>query len=754
MADRLFTVGFIESQLGVDLDGDSAVGSGTAPSFVYSQGDNYKIDGTLKSISALRAAEQYLDGWHSTNFPSTAWANSSYLYDDLKDSASNLSNLNKISSAELGNVEGDLTVEDLGSSPAELSTLQAIKASFSGSNFIYYGVKGTTKDLADSRSGAYDWIDNITASGSPSVKQATITDLSMSATNTAALVSGLTSSDIFFTISGLTANSNPFIAVPAGGGALGYQSDVTPGSTTNFTPGASSYTEGNYTVTALGFANTETPTEGDLDDFNVAGRDVSDPVVLTFNFYGGEQLSHVNISGADLSTSTGYEYTQTAGSGTASVADDVWTLTLKIEAGQPAITTSVADNTNKEVLGVMVNSVSASEVGGANDYGASVFRTNAWWADIDLISEGYKFSDLCPGFGIDGTNGEQVDFDFYFTKDYLERTFSVDFDAIEGGFAGTGLDSVDADNDHEGTYIDVSKSGSVSDLRLPVTISDVTSTTAGGATDFYQVAFTNDSWSQANLSMVYGPSVNSAPSSSSSGSGGGSSSSSSTTSSTTTTTDDPPLSLPDGAPFDSVLIEPTSETQIINDDTLANKPYHLELEGGTLSTLVNNINFSQVLTSKTLDLSRTTNGGGTIASNAPDGFTSVNGCYLNSGTANDTITGSRFDDFFRGGAGDDVIDGGDGDDLIRGGAGSDELTGGDGVDKFFYTIDQLDNKADVIKDFNFDIGEKVILDTGISYTKADSNSVILSALVGGVERTVTCRFGDNVEVNDQFFVIG
>ena len=41
---------------------------------------------------------------------------------------------------------------------------------------------------------------------------------------------------------------------------------------------------------------------------------------------------------------------------------------------------------------------------------------------------------------------------------------------------------------------------------------DVSATTAGGGTEFYQVAFTNDSWSQANLSMVYGPSVNEAPS--------------------------------------------------------------------------------------------------------------------------------------------------------------------------------------------------------------------------------------------------
>ena len=293
----------------------------------------------------------------------------------------------------------------------------------------------------------------------------------MSESNTQTLVNGLSSSDYFFTISGLTANSSPFIAFPSGDNAtLSYQSDSGTNATRNYTPGAEAYTAGNYTVTALGFANTVNPTEGNISHFNVANHDVSESVELTFNFYGGEQLSHVNISGADLSTSTGYTYSQTAGSGTSSVADDIWTLTLKIEAGQPAKTSSLSDNTGVEVLGVMVYSVSASNVGGADDYGASVFRTNAWWADIELISEGYKFSDLAPGFGIDGTNTEAVDFDFYFTKEYLERTFSVDFDVISGGFAGTGLSSVDASNDHTGTYIDVSKPDAISALRLPVTI--------------------------------------------------------------------------------------------------------------------------------------------------------------------------------------------------------------------------------------------------------------------------------------------
>ena len=150
-------------------------------------------------------------------------------------------------------------------------------------------------------------------------------------------------------------------------------------------------------------------------------------------------------------------------------------------------------------------------MGTTSDLGASVFRTEAWWNDISAQDPNYKFSDSCPGININGTDGNAIGFDFYLTKDYLERTFSTDFDAIDGGFAGTGLSSVDASNDHSGTYIDVSKSGSTSELRLPVSITDVSATTAGGVTDFYQVAFTNDSWSKGNLSLVYGPSVNNAP---------------------------------------------------------------------------------------------------------------------------------------------------------------------------------------------------------------------------------------------------
>ena len=44
---------------------------------------------------------------------------------------------------------------------------------------------------------------------------------------------------------------------------------------------------------------------------------------------------------------------------------------------------------------------------------------------------------------------------------------------------------------------------------------------------------------------------------------------------------------------------------------------------------------------------------------------------------------------------------------------------------------------------------------GFRYQKADSNSVdLVGPLVGGIERQVTRRFGDTVEVNDQFFIAG
>jgi predicted XRE-type DNA-binding protein len=504
-----FSNAYLEGITSTDLDGSGSIGSGTIPSGLnaYSSGDNFVAAGKLSSVANLNTVKAYLDSIRDAQL-GMATFNGSYLYEELEDTAANLS---AVSSTDIGNISDTLTIADSYTSPAAISVLQSIKANFTGTTFNYYGIKGTAKELADSRSGGYDWITNITANGG--LKYAHLTDLSASPTHLSTLVNGLNTDDYQFTIAGLTygAGNDAFIG-GVEGPSLAYRSDSTPDATTSFAEGAQSFVSGDYTVTAMGFLNKIPEEDLAFADFNLAGDDASNNVGLKIHFYEGEQLSHVNISGATVSTTAGYKYTQTAGTGTSSVTDDIWTLELKLDAGQPARSTSVSDNTGAEVLGVMINSVSAAKVGGNSDYGGSVFRTNAFWEDINLMSSSYKFSDLSPGFLVDGTNGEEVDFDFYFTKNYLERTFSTDFDNIDGGFAGTALNAVDASNDHTGSYIDVSKAGSLSALRLPVTITDVSATTAGGLTDFYEVAFRNDSWSQANLSMVYGPSINAAPS--------------------------------------------------------------------------------------------------------------------------------------------------------------------------------------------------------------------------------------------------
>ena len=161
--------------------------------FTYSPGDNYVVDGTLE-VANLNAAKDELSNWHSEN-QSTAWASneSSYRFTNLRDSASNLSGA---SSVDLGNITGELTVTDDGNNPAQLGVLQSIKHSFIGSTFTYYGVKGSTKDLADSRSGVYQWIDNITPSGKPK-RQTRDNHRPSKEANTKALVQGFSSDEIY-----------------------------------------------------------------------------------------------------------------------------------------------------------------------------------------------------------------------------------------------------------------------------------------------------------------------------------------------------------------------------------------------------------------------------------------------------------------------------------------------------------------------------------------------------------------------------
>ena len=512
-----FSNDYLEEQTAADLDGNGVIGDGTpgnatAPanlsSATYASGDDYLVAGSLASTAALDAVKSFFSTFNTAQ-GITFDATSSYKYTNLSGTAANLKTL---SSTDLGNVSGTLTVSDSFTAPTALSDLQAIKASFIGSSFTYYGVQGTTKELADARNDSgFDWIKNITAQNG--VKSFTLNDLSLNTTHLSALIGtgddAVTLDDYLISQNGLTSNNTAYSGVIFGfdGTSFAYRSDTTPDATTSYLiPVTSSSSP--YTNHVIGLANNDLPNPSRFADFNVTGDDAGSGLSLTTHFYGGEQLSHISLSGGDLSSTNGYSYQQTAGASTTSdLSDDIWTLSLNLTPGQPAISGSVSDNSGSSILGLILHTIGSSDVSSTNDLGASVFRTDAWWNDISANDPTYKFSDICPGINVDGSNGSAIDFDFYLSKDYLERAFSVDFDAISGGFAATGLTSVNDSNVNTGTYIDVSKNVNKSALRLPVTISDVSATTAGGSTDLYQVAFSNDSWSKGNLSLVYGPSV-------------------------------------------------------------------------------------------------------------------------------------------------------------------------------------------------------------------------------------------------------
>ena len=132
-----------------------------------------------------------------------------------------------------------------------------------------------------------------------------------------------------------------------------------------------------------------------------------------------------------------------------------------------------------------------------------------------------------------------------------------------------------------------------------------------------------------------------------------------------------------------------------------------------------------------LSVTEDTEGGGTIKTAAPDNFNlSIDGVYVQTGSGNDTITGSEGNDFIRGGSGDDVLNGGLGDDIIRGGNGFDFLTGQGGADSFYWTHDQIDNNTDYITDFNFGEGDRIYIEDEINYS-ISGNIISLTSVTSG-----------------------
>ncbi|NEN93358.1 MAG: calcium-binding protein, partial [Okeania sp. SIO3H1] len=101
---------------------------------------------------------------------------------------------------------------------------------------------------------------------------------------------------------------------------------------------------------------------------------------------------------------------------------------------------------------------------------------------------------------------------------------------------------------------------------------------------------------------------------------------------------------------------------------------------------------------------------------------------LNGNLDNDTLFGGRGDDFLRGGKDSDILTGGEGNDILIGDAGTDNLVGEAGADTFILTlIENEEDNADTIEDFNFSEGDRIGISvqiSSLSFTQEENNTVI------------------------------
>jgi len=94
-------------------------------------------------------------------------------------------------------------------------------------------------------------------------------------------------------------------------------------------------------------------------------------------------------------------------------------------------------------------------------------------------------------------------------------------------------------------------------------------------------------------------------------------------------------------------------------------------------------------------------------------FGNVGGDLVYGNLGNDTCDGGEGADTIRGGQDDDVVRGFSGADYVSGDRGDDTMTGGTGAD-LFHSFGSAD--LDLVTDFNFAEGDRVLLDPGTRYT--------------------------------------
>ena len=101
---------------------------------------------------------------------------------------------------------------------------------------------------------------------------------------------------------------------------------------------------------------------------------------------------------------------------------------------------------------------------------------------------------------------------------------------------------------------------------------------------------------------------------------------------------------------------------------------------------------------------------------------------LNGNLDSDILFGDEGDDFLRGGKDSDVLTGGEGNDILIGDAGTDNLLGEAGADTFVLAvIDNEEDNADTIEDFNFLEGDRIGVSepiSSLSFTQEGDSTII------------------------------
>ncbi|MBE8967882.1 M10 family metallopeptidase C-terminal domain-containing protein [Nostocales cyanobacterium LEGE 12452] len=134
------------------------------------------------------------------------------------------------------------------------------------------------------------------------------------------------------------------------------------------------------------------------------------------------------------------------------------------------------------------------------------------------------------------------------------------------------------------------------------------------------------------------------------------------------------------------------------------------------------------------------------------GETGINFENVNTGSGNDSITGSAADNVINTGSGNDTINGGNGNDILIGGAGTDRITdgGGDDIYKYFSTSEsQVGVARDILTDFTpgFDKIDLSAIDSELSLLGNQAFKFIgTAAFTGGAGEVRYFASGSNLFV--------